>query len=77
MPVLRVVRARSLAVNELGQAEVEHLDEGGVVAARDEEDVLGLEVAVDDAVRVRGRERVGDLRGDRDGALGLEAAPRA
>jgi hypothetical protein len=37
---------------ELGQAEVQHLDEVGLLAARHEEDVLGLEVAVDDALGV-------------------------
>ena len=41
----------------LGQAEVEHLR----LLALGDEDVRGLDVAVDDAALVRGVERVGDL----------------
>ena len=47
----------------LGQAEVEQLHHA---VARDE-DVLRLEVAMDDAARVRRREAVGDGRADLDG----------
>src|SRR5205814_6438322 len=47
----------------LGQAEVEQLYHA---VARDE-DVLRLEVAMDDAARVRRREAVGDGRADLDG----------
>ena len=58
MPITEPVRVLCVdllvALRQLGQAEVEHLDEVGVAAAVDEEDVLGLEVAVDDPVRVRG-----------------------
>ena len=43
-----------------------------VVAA--EQDVRRLDVAVHEAVRVRGVERAADLRDDLRGALGLEPA---
>ena len=42
---------------ELGEPEVEDLD----VLVPGDEDVLGLEVAVDDALRVGGRQTFGDL----------------
>ena len=50
-------------VDRLGQTEVEDLD---LVVARDHH-VLGLEIAMDDAARVRGRNPPGDLQrvGDR------------
>jgi hypothetical protein len=52
--------ALSLAVGvllqDLGDAEVEHLDGAGL----GDEDVVGLEVAVDDALHVRARERAQD-----------------
>ena len=52
---------RVAACAELGDAEVEHLDEVGDRASRrHEEDVVGLEIAVDDAARVRGAERAAD-----------------
>ena len=65
---------RGLGAQRLGEAEVEHLD-GAVVA---DLDVGGLEVAMDDALLVRGLERLGDLAGDgqrlgqRDRAAGHE-----
>ena len=43
----------------LGQAEVEHLD----LSARRDEDVAGLEIAVDDALGMRRLERVGHADG--------------
>jgi hypothetical protein len=43
---------------------------------RDEEDVFGLEVAVDDAVLVGCPEGVGDLRGDGQGAPRSSGAAR-
>ena len=57
---------------ELGQAEVEDLR----VAAFSDEDVGGLDVAVDDALRVRRADRLGNL--DRQGKhrLGLQAFRR-
>ena len=68
-----LVRGHSVGVDhQLGEAEIQHLDEGRVVAVRHEEDVLGLEISVDDAMGVAGRERVGDLRGDAQRALGIE-----
>ena len=51
---------------DLGDAEVDDLHEVGPAVAIDEEHVLGLEVAVDDALAVRGAERARDLRRDVD-----------
>jgi hypothetical protein len=50
-------------VRQLGDAEVEDLGAlaAGDLAVGDQEDVLGLEVAVDDAAAVRGVQRRGDL----------------
>ena len=45
---------------EAGQAEVEHLH----VAVVSNDDVLGLDVAMDEARRVRHRQRPGELRAD-------------
>ena len=53
-----------------GDPEVEDL---GPAVVR-QEDVVGLDVAVDDAAGVRGREAVGDLGGDLDRLLGRERA---
>ena len=50
---------------QLCQAEVEHLHR----AVRGHHDVGGLEVAVDDARRVRTRERIGDGDADADGLV--------
>jgi hypothetical protein len=58
----------------LRDAEVEDLHDVGGSFARDEEDVLGLEIAVDDALRVRGGECAADLRGDLEGARDIEGA---
>jgi hypothetical protein len=52
---------------ELGEAEVGDADARGAGGVAFEEDVLGLDVAVDDAPRVGVREGVADLAGDRDG----------
>ena len=52
LPDLRVASS-ALAVRLLDEAEVEHLDEVVVVVLLDEEDVARLDVAVDDAERVR------------------------
>jgi hypothetical protein len=50
-----------IGVLDLGDAEVEHLDDAPVVAPIGEEQVRGLEVAVDDAERMRLGDRVGSL----------------
>ena len=52
-------RAALVERAHLGDAEVEDLDEVGSPLALDQVDVLGLEVAVDDALGVRGAERRG------------------
>ena len=54
----RPTRVGGRSADQLGQPEVEHLR----LAARGDEDVGGLDVAMDDALRVRRVERVGDLR---------------
>src|SRR5262249_33710382 len=61
-------------VRDLGEPEVEELDEVAVAAAVDEEHVVRLEVAVDDADRVRRGERVGHLRADVERALRSQRA---
>ena len=57
-----VTQRRSSRDQRLRETEVEHLDE---IAARrivEDDDVAGLEIAVDDALRVRGLERVAQLQ---------------
>ena len=49
--------------DRLRQAEVQHLDR----AVRPHFDIRGLQVAMDDALLVRGFECIGDLLRDRDG----------
>ena len=58
----------ALAV-ELGDAEVEHLGDPAdlVVFALDQEDVGRLQVAVNDALRMRARQRPADMRDDAHG----------
>ena len=53
---LPLAAARDAADRNLGDAEVEHLDEIGIALSLDEHDVLRLQVAVHDAERVRARE---------------------
>ena len=61
-------------VDDLRETEVEQLDR----AVGPQLDVRGLEVAVDDAVLVRGFERSSDLRGDREAsATGTRPAREA
>ncbi len=54
-----------------GDAEVEHLE----LARTREEDVRGLDVPVDDALRVRGGEHVEELVGDRQHVVFAELSP--
>ena len=61
------------AVGQLRQAEVEDLD----AAVAGDEDVLGLEVAVDDALLVRGRQPLRDLQPPSSIALRGGSGPRA
>ena len=58
---------------ELRDAEVDQFDELGIAAATNEHDVAGAHVAMHDAVRVCGGERVAQLRGDARGACGRQA----
>ena len=53
----------SVERRRLGEAEIEDLDD----AVRRQDHVFGLQVAVDDAPRVRGGEPLGDLAGDLEG----------
>jgi hypothetical protein len=67
---------------DAGDPEVDDADVVAAVVAALEEDVVGLEVAVDDAGGVRGGEGVGDLGGDLAGAgpregFALEVAAQA
>jgi hypothetical protein len=59
---------RLVVVERLGEAEVDDLEQVAVGRLLGEDDVRRLEVAVDDALAVRGVERIADLGGDADGA---------
>ena len=61
-----------LAGDDLGQTEVENLG----VAALSDEDVGGLDVAMDDAFGVRRIQRIGDLDGERQQSRPAPAAGR-
>ena len=65
-------RSRAVGSDRLGEAEVEHLHR----AVGADLDVGGLEIAMDDALLVRGVERVGDLARDRQ-RLGERESGRA
>ena len=65
------LRAGGDARGDLGEAEVENLG----VAARGDEDVGGLDVAVDDALGVGGVEGVGDFDGQREQGFVIERPP--
>ena len=65
-----------VAVEQLGDAEVEQLDELGAVGGRDDDHVVGLEVAVDDADGVRGLEAVADLHEHGERARQVDAGAR-
>jgi hypothetical protein len=66
---VRAVAAAHRLDAELGEAEVEDLDQdaGGRAALGDEEDVVGLEVAVNDPGGVRGADRLRHLPHDDGG----------
>jgi hypothetical protein len=57
---------------QLGDAEVEQLDEVALAAALHQDDVVGLEIAVDDPALVGGGQGVADLQADRQRALGRQ-----
>ena len=64
---------RAGRVHRLRQTEVEHLHR----AVGADFDVRGLEIAMDDALLVRGFERVGDLARDRQRVGERRVGPRA
>ena len=57
--------ARLLIIQKFGQTKVKNLD----LAGRGDHDVSGFDVAMDDAARVRHRERIGNLDGNQQRAL--------
>ena len=61
-------------VERARDAEVEHLDVVALAVAIEQHDVLGLEIAMHDAVGLRAAQRAGDLQGDGDGARRRHAA---
>src|SRR5208282_2088665 len=73
---LRVVRCNLVRRTRSGrdpwQSEIKNL---GVTALGDE-NVRSLDVAVNDASRVRGVERIGDVDGDGEKKFGFQRAPR-
>jgi hypothetical protein len=76
MPVRRQLAiALGAVLGELGDAEVEDLHEVFVAEPLDEVDVLGLEVAVDDAVGVGGGQGRADLQEDRGGCARRRGPP--
>jgi hypothetical protein len=59
---------RGVGQGYLGKAEIENLG----VSAFGDKNIRGLDVAVNDALGVRGVERVGDFDGEREYRLGLQ-----
>ena len=57
----------------LGNAEIEHFDGRRVTCPRDEHHVFGLEISMDDVMRMRGSERTGNLLSDVEGELWCES----
>ena len=66
---------REIRECDLGDAEVEDLDATGAVGALGEEEVRGLEVAVDDAERVGLGDRLARLEDEVDGLHRSAGAP--
>ena len=56
--------ARRASAKNLARPKSSTLTKSGIAEPLDQHDVVGLEIAVDDARRVRRGERVGDLRAD-------------
>ena len=68
----RAVLLLAVDRDDLGDAEVDDLDEVAAAVAGDDKDVVGLEVAVNDALFVGRAERLGQLSDDRQDPLGRE-----
>ena len=64
---LRLAGGIALVVGDAGDAEVDDLDEVLLSLVDDQVDVVGLQVAVHDALAVRGLERLAALHQDRPG----------
>ena len=62
----------TVALGQLGETEIEHLDR----AVGGDLDVGGFEVAMDDALPVRGFERFGNLSGDGHRLVDAAGGPR-
>ncbi|MEJ7695910.1 MAG: hypothetical protein WKF78_04615 [Candidatus Limnocylindrales bacterium] len=75
MPGLVSRRSRAASASgRLRDPEVEHLDDVRRAVAGDQEHVLRLEIAMDDPLGVRGRERATDLTGDPQRARDVDRA---
>ena len=73
MPAMVMAEPSPVALRgDLGDAEVADLDEVALAAHVEQHDVLGLEIAVDDALVVRLVERAEDLPADVSDALERE-----
>jgi hypothetical protein len=71
---LRVLGPASWVPDHLGDAEIEQFRQIGIITRRDDEDVSGFEIAVDDAARVGVVERVADLHDEVERAVRRESA---